>query len=110
MLAMDITTVVPGHGPLTDKSGVREVREYLCFVDVEASGRHAAGIDAFDAARDIGRALAADERFSEWGDFGRIAVNVDTVYRSLDPNYATPDVVEQFRRMAEIEAGGAAHA
>ncbi|MFT4617118.1 MAG: cyclase [Minisyncoccia bacterium] len=110
MLAMDITTVVPGHGPLTDKSGVREVREYLCFVDVEASGRHAAGIDAFDAARDIGRALAADERFSEWGEFGRIAVNVDTVYRSLDPNYATPDVVEQFRRMAELEAGGAAHA
>jgi len=104
MLGMDIDTVVPGHGPLTDKAGVREVRDYLAFVDTEATGRHAAGIDAFDAARDIGAALAADERFGEWGEFGRIAVNVDTVYRSLDPEHATPDVIEQFRRMAELES------
>lgn len=41
---------------------------------------------------------------------GRHAAGIDTVYRSLDPNHATPDVVEQFRRMAEFEAGGAAHA
>jgi hypothetical protein len=30
-------------------------------------------------------------------------VNVDTTYRSLDPAYVTPNVVEQFRRMAELE-------
>jgi hypothetical protein len=28
---------------------------------------------------------------------------VDSVYRSLDENYRTPDVVEQFRRMALLE-------
>ncbi len=103
MLGMDIETVVPGHGPLTDKNGVREVREYLALVDAEASGCHAAGIDAFDAAREIGARIGADERFAEWGEFGRIAVNVDAVYRSLDPAYESPDVVEQFRRMAELE-------
>jgi hypothetical protein len=27
------------------------------------------------------------------------------VYRSLDAEHRTPDVVEQFRRMAKIEAG-----
>jgi glyoxylase-like metal-dependent hydrolase (beta-lactamase superfamily II) len=103
MLDMDVDTVVPGHGPLTDKAGVREVRDYLQFVDIEATGRHSAGIDVFDAARDVGRLLSADERFSELGEFGRIAVNVEAVYRALDPNHVTPDVVEQFRRMAELD-------
>src|SRR5262249_49372389 len=32
MLAMDIDVVVPGHGPITDKSGIRQVRDYLSFV------------------------------------------------------------------------------
>ena len=37
MLGMDADVVVPGHGPVTDKSGVTEVRDYLTFVDAEAS-------------------------------------------------------------------------
>ena len=43
MLGMDVDVVVPGHGPVTDKSGVRAVRDYLAFVDAEATARHAAG-------------------------------------------------------------------
>jgi glyoxylase-like metal-dependent hydrolase (beta-lactamase superfamily II) len=103
MLAMGVETVVPGHGPITDATGIVAVRDYLQFVDTEASGRFAAGIDAFEAAREIGRLLDADERFSELGEFGRIAVNVEAVYRQLDPSHESPDVVEQFRRMAELE-------
>ena len=105
MLALGVDTVVAGHGPLTDTAGIVAVRDYLCFVDAEATERHAAGMDAFDAARDIGRLLGVHERFHEWGEFGRIAVNVETVYRTLDPEHSTPDVVEQFRRMAELERG-----
>jgi cyclase len=103
ILGMNIDTIVPGHGPLTDKAGVTAVRDYLAFVDEEATTRFESGVDAFDAARDIGRALGLDERFSELGEFGRIAVNVETVYRTLEPGHVTPDVVEQFRRMAELE-------
>ena len=103
ILALDVETVVAGHGPLTDAAGVVAVRDYLGFVDAEATERQVAGMDAFDAARDIARLLGVDERFSEWGEFGRIAVNVETVYRTLDPQHSTPDVVEQFRRMAELE-------
>jgi glyoxylase-like metal-dependent hydrolase (beta-lactamase superfamily II) len=105
MLSMDVDTVVPGHGPVTDRSGITAVRDYLAYVDSEAGARHAAGIDAFEAARDIARAIGADERFNELGEFGRIVVNVETAYRHLDPSHQTPDVVEQFRRMAEIERG-----
>ncbi|MEY4361908.1 MAG: hypothetical protein RL391_1214 [Actinomycetota bacterium] len=100
MLGMDIDTVVPGHGPITDKGGIAGVRDYLAFIEDEAKGRFEAGIDAFDAARDIARSLGA---YRTWGEFGRVAVNVETVYRTLDPQHSSPDVVEQFRRMSAIE-------
>ena len=103
MLGMDIDTVAPGHGPLTDKAGVAAVRDYLAYVDEAAGQRHAAGIDAWEAARDITREIGARDDFRGWGEFGRIAVNVDTAYRSRDAGYVTPNVVEQFRRMAELE-------
>lgn len=99
MLGMDIETVVPGHGPLTDKAGIVQVRDYLSFVQHEASARFEVGMDAWDAARDI-----ALNGFGDWGESGRISVNVDTVYRSLDPAHETPNVIEQFRRMAALEA------
>jgi cyclase len=103
MLGMDVDAVVPGHGPVTDKTGVAAVRDYLVWVNDEAAARHAAGLDAFDAARDIASAIGAHETFSSLGEFGRIAVNVETIYRALDPAHQTPDVVEQFRRMAQLE-------
>jgi cyclase len=105
MLGLDVETVVPGHGPLTDKHGIVADRDYLSFVDREATARHAAGLDAFDAAREIAREIGAGGDFSTWGEAGRIAVNVDAVYRTLDPAYQPPNVVEQFRRMAAIESG-----
>ena len=105
MLGMDVDVVVPGHGPVTDKSGVVAVRDYLAFIDTEAGARHAAGVDAFEAARDIAREMGIMGRtFAAWGEFGRVAVNVETVYRSLDASHRSPDVVEQFRRMASIES------
>jgi glyoxylase-like metal-dependent hydrolase (beta-lactamase superfamily II) len=103
MLGMDVEHVVPGHGPVTGKAGVTAVRDYLAYVDGAATARHDAGVDAFDAARDIAREIGASEDFSELGEFGRIAVNVEAVYRQLDPGHESPDVVEQFRRMATIE-------
>jgi cyclase len=105
MLASNCDTIVPGHGPVTDKAGVRAVRDYLTFIDTEATARHAAGIDAFDAARELAAVLGSDARFGGLGEFGRITVNVDAVYRELDPTYHTPDIIEQFRRMAAIEHG-----
>jgi glyoxylase-like metal-dependent hydrolase (beta-lactamase superfamily II) len=103
MLGMDVDTVVPGHGPVTDKAGVVGVRDYLTFIDTAATARHAAGVDAWEAARDIAREIGAHPDFRGWSEFGRIAVNVDTAYRSLDSQYQSPNVVEQFRRMAELE-------
>ena len=102
MLGMDVETVVPGHGPVTDKAGVAQVRDYLTFVAGEAKARHDAGMSAWDAAQDI--ALGP---YGDWGEFGRIAVNVEAVYRELEPGYVPAGIVDQFRRMAELEQRGA---
>ena len=96
--ASDVDHIVPGHGPLTDKAGVTAIRDYLSFVQSEATERYNGGMDAWDAARDI-----ALNGFEKWGEFGRLAVNVDTVYRTLSPAHKSPDVVEQFRRMFALE-------
>ena len=63
MLGLDVDVVVPGHGPVTDKAGVAAVRDYLVFVDREATGRHAAGLDAWTAAREIAALIGADGTF-----------------------------------------------
>lgn len=97
--ASEVDVIVPGHGPVTDKAGVAGVRDYLVYVRDEAKQRFEGGMDAWDAARDI-----ALNGFGRWGETGRIAVNVDTVYRSLDPSHRSPDVVEQFRRMFALES------
>ena len=100
IIASDVDVIVPGHGPVTDKEGVRSVRDYLLFVIEQATERFNGGMDAWDAARDI-----ALNGFGSWGERGRLAVNVDTVYRSLDSSHRSPDVVEQFRRMLTLESG-----
>ena len=102
MLGMDVETVVPGHGPVTDKAGVAQVRDYLTFIAAEATARHDVGMSAWDAAQDI--ALGP---YGDWGEFGRIAVNVEAVYRELEPGYVPAGIVDQFRRMAELEQRGA---
>lgn len=99
---LDPAAVVPGHGPVTDTAGVVRVRDYLAWVDGEARDRHDRGMTAAEAARDLAGALA-DSPFSSWGEEGRIAVNVETAFRHLDPGHEAANVVELFQRMAEIE-------
>ena len=67
---MDVETVVPGHGPITDKRGAAAVRGYLEYIRAEARKRYDAGMDAFEAAKDI-----ALRDYASWGDAERIAVN-----------------------------------
>ena len=102
LLGMDVETVVPGHGPVTDKRGVAAVRDYLAYIDGEARARFHAGMSAWDAARDI-----ALGEFAGLGERGRVAVNVEAVYRTLDPAHRSPGIVELFQRMAALERPGA---
>jgi len=97
MLAMDVDIIVPGHGPITDKAGVRGVRDYLAYCDREARKRYDAGLSVRDAAHDI-----ALGDFASWGDSERIAVNVDTLYRGYRGDTSRPDTVALFALMSEL--------
>lgn len=95
--AMDVETIVPGHGPVTDKKGVARVRRYLTYIRDEAKTRYDAGLAAFEAARSI----ALDE-FSGWGDSERIAVNTATLYREFGAKDTPSDPATLFGWMAQL--------
>jgi glyoxylase-like metal-dependent hydrolase (beta-lactamase superfamily II) len=79
--AFGAETIVPGHGPVTDAEGVNGVRAYLEWIRDEATRRFEEGMPAAEAALDIDLG-----HFANWVDSERIVVNVDTIYRELDPS------------------------
>ncbi|MBL8782710.1 MAG: MBL fold metallo-hydrolase [Alphaproteobacteria bacterium] len=97
ILALDCETVVPGHGPVTDKHGVKAVQDYLIYIRDEARKRYDAGMSARDAAHDI-----ALGDYDSWGDAERIAVNVATLYREFSGDATPANPAELFARMSEI--------
>ncbi len=101
--AMDVDLIVPGHGPITDKHGVAKVRHYLQYVHDQARSRYDAGLDAFEAAKDIELS-----EYSAWSDPERIAVNVDSLYREFAGQQTRTDTIELLRRMAQLAGFGEA--
>lgn len=95
MLAWDIETVVPGHGPITDKSGVKALKRYLEFVLAEARKRFDAGLSDEEAAKDIDWT-----HFRDWADPERVLVNVNAAYREFRDEKGPPDVMRLFTLMA----------
>ncbi|MFF7162334.1 MBL fold metallo-hydrolase [Streptomyces sp. NPDC008086] len=65
---------------------VREIRDYPEYVHEQATARFTAGMPALNAARDIRLGHFADLDENE-----RLAVNVHTVHRELDPSLPPPD-------------------
>lgn len=100
ILALGADVVVPGHGPLTDDSGVRRVRAYLEHVATEATARFHAGLTVEEAVAAIDMTPFADMTEQE-----RIAANVLNVYEELDPARPRSDRLEQFSRIAAYDAG-----
>jgi cyclase len=76
ILGWDVDIVVPGHGPVTDKDGVRRFKSYLEYVNAEARKRYDAGMDAYTAATEIKM-----DPYMDWIDSERIVINVASLYR-----------------------------
>ena len=98
IVEMDVDVIVPGHGPVTDRDGVRQVQDYLRFVDQEARKRYEDGMALKDAIFDI-----ALGDFASLGDAERLAVNVSTLYREYRGELdGETDAGEAFALMAEL--------
>ena len=99
IIELGARTIVPGHGPVTDESGVRDVQRYLTYVRDQAAQRFEAGMDETAAADDIDL-----PDFRDWGDPERIAANVAMIYREFDPSLPALSPPELFVRMAQWSA------
>lgn len=100
IMSLEVEAIVPGHGPITDKQGVRRVRDYLTYLDTEARLRFDAGLSAGEAVAEIADAGLGE--FASWSDAERLVVNVDTLYREYRGDTEAPPITELFTRMAEF--------
>ena len=96
ILEIGAAVLVPGHGPVTDASGLRDLRRYLVYVRVEARQRFDAGMDEIQAADDID---VSD--FADWGETERIVANVMAAYRAFDPSREIKTRLELITAMAD---------
>jgi glyoxylase-like metal-dependent hydrolase (beta-lactamase superfamily II) len=101
ILTMDVDVIIPGHGPLAGMDDVRELRDYLAYLLQQGRRLHDEGLTPVQAAR----ALELD-RWARWGDGERLAVNIDAVYRELDPTLGPVNPLEAFAQMAELAGSG----
>jgi cyclase len=99
IIALEARTIIPGHGPVTDEAGVRDVQRYLIYLADETRVRFEAGMNEDAAADDIDLS-----DFRDWGDPERIAANVATIYRELDPSLPPLSPPELFVKMARWHA------
>jgi cyclase len=97
IMTMDIDTVVPGHGPITDKKGVAKVKQYITHVETESRRRFDAGMSAMEAVQDI-----ALGEFDDWGGAERIVVNVLYFYRRFSGDTSKINVREAMTLMAPL--------
>jgi cyclase len=100
ILGLDVDVIVPGHGPLADKTAVQDVKAYFEYLYEQARGRHDDGMTPVEAARSI-----ALDRWAQWGERERLAVNIATIYRELDGDAEPANALVSFQQMAELAAG-----
>jgi cyclase len=96
ILGLDVETIVPGHGPITDKQGVMQLKNYWKYLLQEVRQRYEAGFSVQEIARDI----SLDE-YATWNDAERLVVNVDSIYRELSGEMEHPGTIGLFALMAE---------
>lgn len=99
ILTMDVETIVPGHGPITDKGGVAEIKRYWEDLTAEARKRYDAGMPAIEAARDISL-----DPYASWGEAERLVANVIVLYSEFGGG-PHPDVATVFEAMADFATG-----
>jgi len=92
ILALDVDVVVPGHGPITDKHGVRTMLDWIVYLRKEAKARYDAGLSLEETVRDIHLYFPV----SEWIDADRIVNNVNLLFREFGGRGAIANMDEMF--------------
>jgi cyclase len=107
ILALDVDVIVPGHGPISEKRAVRELKSYFEHIAQEARRHFDNGVPADVAAQKISL-----DRFAAWLDPERMIINVASLYREFSGSKAPLNRVELFagmKRWRDRKADGHAH-
>jgi cyclase len=104
ILGLDLDIIVPGHGPIADKTAMREMKAYLEFVAAEARRYFDDGVPFEVAARRISL-----DRFSTWLDPERIVINMASLYREFSASTAPLDRMPLFAEMKRYRTERCAH-
>jgi cyclase len=83
--AMDVDTIIPGHGPIGTKQNLAEMRGYLELLKVEAKKRYDAKMSIGQAAADIHMG-----KYENWIGPERIVMDTQRFYAEFS-NTLTPD-------------------
>ena len=84
MLEWDVTTVVPGHGPVSDLSAVDTMRKYWQFLRSVTRRHFDKGDSPFDTAVLIARSDEYQKQpFAEWEGQERTVINVYALHHRL---------------------------
>ncbi len=75
ILALDVTTIIPGHGPISGKKDIAEMKEYIQTFDRKARELAAKSKDADYIAAELKKVLPA-RSLGEW----MIAYNLKLKY------------------------------
>jgi glyoxylase-like metal-dependent hydrolase (beta-lactamase superfamily II) len=101
MLSWDLEAVVPGHGAMTDKSGIREFRDYLAYVLAESRKCYDRGMSFVQAAE----AISLDP-WTHFAEDERMYINTYAAYREFRGG---PDPAERPDIMGMLELMGKRH-
>lgn len=75
LLAMDLEKIVPGHGPLSGKQDLREMKAYLALFDAKAQALASSGMEADVMAAELLKELPA-RSLADW----MVAFNLKSRY------------------------------
>lgn len=98
MIGLNPDYIVPGHGPITDIDGVKQVKSYFEYITDEAKKRFDKGMSPEEACIDIDL-----KEFAAWGDWERVGVNISTLYNEFSNNSAEPNNIALFELMATLK-------
>lgn len=97
LLSLDVDVIVPGHGPVTDKSAVVRMRGYLQFIYDETYKRYRAGMTPLEAAYDIPLG-----EYAKWDDADRLVVTVPALYGEFSGKEVHGEFMPFFAEMSRM--------
>ena len=104
IIDLDPTVVVPGHGPITDKTAVANMKDYFEYIRIETRERFEAGMGFEEAARDINM-----REYRGWSDPERIVANVFSLYKQWGAHVTPEQQRDLFGAMGRYHKEMAAH-